>query len=613
MKKLVQILITSVFLLGMAFGQFNTGFAQDGSERTYNPDDIAAPDGVKVALLASGLNYPVDMTFGDNGEMYVAEAGDHTYGTVPEKSPPSRIVQVMPDGSKRVIYDHYVPWEDIRKYDSSADMPEGIIPPVTGVTYFKGKLYVTHRTRVSILDPKTGDFHTIVNGMPSWGFFQNNKVIIGPHQNKIYFFLSSQGNAGPIDEHWMKVINIFNKPNAHEVPCQDVTLTGKDYPVPVEDPSTPSVGDTKMTGVYVPLGERTHEGEVIPGELMCNTAFFSANLDGSDLKMISWGFRSNFGYRFSPDGVDFVTTENSGNPIPPRAIHNDYETVYEVHKDKWYGWPDYYSGIPITDPLFDFPNVDRSFVLTEDTHQKLLGGDEKPIQPLAYLQPHTAIEGMVYGNKAFGIPENQVLVAEFGTIVTHLRDESIGFRVQRVDLDTGEVFDFLTNKVKHPASVVNTGGMERPIQLEWGPDNALYVVDFGIIALTEQGMMAHANTGAIWKVTSNGNPMLEKHVQPEMPNVPDGANIVKVELQEYEIDMPNRMPTGTTVFEVKNIGRIDHNFEIMGQGIDQKFDTSLWPGETMWLQVDLSEGKYTVIDPLYDHVERDMRLTIRAQ
>lgn len=43
-------------------------------------------------------------------------------------------------------------------------------------------------------------------------------------------------------------------------------------------------------------------------------------------------------------------------------------------------------------------------------------------------------------------------------------------------------------------------GPERPIQVEWGPDGALYVVDFGVINVTSKGMNAQPNSGVVWWV-----------------------------------------------------------------------------------------------------------------
>lgn len=491
------------------------------SERPIDPADVVVPDGYHIEAVATGLTYPVDVTFDEEGNAYIAEAGGHTYGTKPPRAPEARILQLLPDGTTRVLYDRVVPMDEIKQAESSSDMEEGLIPPVTGVTYHDGNLYVSHRSRYSVYNLETGEFKTIVNGLPSWGEFLNAKPIF--KDDKMYFFLSTQGNSGVQEAHWVRVIDMFNKPNAREIPGEEVTLTGQNYWVPTQK-VTFTEEDSLKTGVYVPIGTVTEPGQVIEGQEICNGAFFRVNRDGSNLERIAWGLRSSFGYRFSPDGR-LITTMNSANPMPPRGVYYDYEPIYEVVEGEWYGWPDFYSGIPITDGRFEFKDKTREFVLTEETHRKLLKGKDRPVQPLAKLSPHSAIQGMVFGQGSMGVPENDILVAEFGTIVPFFKGEEYhphlpkpaveeenapegveynwpGFKVQRVNLQTGEATDFIYNESNIPASATEEGGgLERPIQLEWASDGSLYIVDFGVVEIDDTGMNAHPFTGVLWKVS----------------------------------------------------------------------------------------------------------------
>lgn len=523
-------------LLAASVGFPSTAPAQDKrpAMRDYDPDAIRLPAGYAIEPFATKLNYPVDVAFGEKGEVYIAEAGLHTYGVrKPAHASPAQIVQLLRDGTKKTVYDKTVPLAEVRKHASSKDMPEGLIPPLTGLTYHQGKLYVSHRSRVSVLDPKTGEFRTIVNGLPSWGEFQNNKPVFD-RDGKLVFFLSTQGNSGVIETHWMKVINLFHKKNAREVPGEDIRLAGVNFAVPVEDPDTPGVTDKKVTGAFLPVGVKSEPDQLVRGEKVCNGAFFRCDPDGSNLERIAWGFRSCFGYRFATDGR-LICTQNSANPMPPRGLWWDYEAVYEVVPGEWYGWPDFFSGIPITDPRFDVHKGKQQFVLTAETHRKLLKGKDRPRQPLARLTPHAAAQGMVFGRREFGLDPGRILVAEFGTVASAFKGKMLypdgvqppagkaddadpgekvpgdppvdadmnwpGFKVQLVDLTTGRAADFLANQYPGPATAGTGHGLERPIQLEWGPDGALYVVDFGVISLSKMGMMAHPWTGAVWRVS----------------------------------------------------------------------------------------------------------------
>jgi glucose/arabinose dehydrogenase len=474
-------------------------------KRPVNADDIDVPEGYSIEPFVTGLSYLTDITFGDNGEVYVSECGPHSYGKEPDKAPPARILQVMPDKSIKVVYDKNVPIATIRNTKSGEKLPEGLIGPIEGITWHNGLIYVAHRTRVSTLNPKTGEFKTIIDDLPAWGYFHNGKVIFD-RQGKMVFSVSTQGNSGPIDTELMKVLIPYNKLDKHEIPGEDVTLTGINFPVPVPE-KWEKKDEKALTGVFVPFGTTTKAGQVIEGQLICNGGMFRANADGSNIERIAWGFRNTFGYKFSPDGR-LYTTNNSGNPISPRQIFNDYETIYEVIEGEWYGWPDFYSGIPVTDPRFSevHPNYPKAagrlnFVLTEETHKRLLKGRDRPIQPIVKMDPHTAGQGFVFGREEFGIPENEILLAEFGTVVKYQHNKLPGFRVSRVNLETGEVRDFISNKVGLPASAADgTGGLERPLRLAYGPDGALYIVDWGVLEIEPPHATAFPKTAVIWKV-----------------------------------------------------------------------------------------------------------------
>jgi DNA-binding beta-propeller fold protein YncE len=80
----------------------------------------------------------------------------------------------------------------------------------------------------------------------------------------------------------------------------------------------------------------------------------------------------------------------------------------------------------------------------------------------------------------------------------------VGFKIVRVNVETGIIRDFATNKGKKngPASRLGTGGLERPVSVVFSPDGAaLYVVDFGVMKMTEMGPQPQTRTGSIWRIT----------------------------------------------------------------------------------------------------------------
>jgi uncharacterized cupredoxin-like copper-binding protein len=88
------------------------------------------------------------------------------------------------------------------------------------------------------------------------------------------------------------------------------------------------------------------------------------------------------------------------------------------------------------------------------------------------------------------------------------------------------------------------------------------------------------------------------------------ARRAKVQLTDYAIDMPTRLPAGKTAFVVHNAGSKPHNFEVRGEGIDKKFLTSVEPGKVKVLHVDLESGAYKVFCPIDGHAKKGMTHTL---
>jgi len=79
----------------------------------------------------------------------------------------------------------------------------------------------------------------------------------------------------------------------------------------------------------------------------------------------------------------------------------------------------------------------------------------------------------------------------------------VGFKVVRVNVQTGVIEDFAENrgKTNGPASRLGTGGLERPVAARFDPaGTALYVVDFGVLTMG-RNPQPRTGTGVLWRIT----------------------------------------------------------------------------------------------------------------
>jgi uncharacterized cupredoxin-like copper-binding protein len=74
--------------------------------------------------------------------------------------------------------------------------------------------------------------------------------------------------------------------------------------------------------------------------------------------------------------------------------------------------------------------------------------------------------------------------------------------------------------------------------------------------------------------------------------------------------MPTSLSAGSQTFRVTNNGTMGHNFEVEGQGIEEKFETDLSAGETQTMQLDLEPGTYEVYCPVGNHREQGMEISL---
>ena len=240
-------------------------------------DNFNLTSGYTIEPVVWNLNAPDSLTFDENGNMYIGEAG-YPLTRLPEVP---KILKVTPNGNISVFVD------------------KGLNSPIVDVVYYnETTLYVSHNHKVSIVNLTNGAVKDIIAGLPTNVNHQNNQIAFSPDGKRFYVGIGSATNSGVVGEDDAIMGLLPNEPNVHDVPAKNITLTGQNFVT--NNTLTAEPNDTATTGAFVPFGTPTYPGQVIQGNIKCNGCILSANLDGTDLKLVGWGFRSAYGMGLFP-------------------------------------------------------------------------------------------------------------------------------------------------------------------------------------------------------------------------------------------------------------------------------------------------------------------------
>jgi glucose/arabinose dehydrogenase len=452
------------------------GGQRAGDERMVNAADVAVPAGYRVESVATGLTFPTGVTFDNDGRVYVVESG-YCYGEV-WTTP--RLVRVEPNGRAAEVArgGKNGPWTGVAFHDGSFFVAEG---------------GVLEGGRILKID-KDGKSSVLVDGLPSFGDHHTDGPVMGP-DGWLYFGQGTASNSGVVGEDNAKFGWLKRKPQFHDIPGADIVLTGENFTT--KDVLNPGAKKKVVTGAFLPFGTPSRAGQVIKGQVKCSGGILRVRPSGSEPELVAWGFRNPFGLAFSPDGKLFVT-DNGYDERGSRPLWGTADLLWRVERGKWYGWPDFSAGLPVTDKQFKPPlKKGPKFVLAKHPNQ--------PPKPAAIFGVHSSADGFDFSRNASFGHVGEAFVAVLGDEAPAVGKllHPVGYKVVRVNVDTGVIEPFAVNKGRKdgPASKIGTGGLERPVAARFDPSGkALYVVDFGIIQHDTKGAKPKAGTGVLWKI-----------------------------------------------------------------------------------------------------------------
>ncbi|MDF2537279.1 MAG: repeat containing protein [Herbinix sp.] len=429
--------------------------------RILNPDNIILQAGYTIEVFLEGLNAPSRLTFTDNGDILIALSGYV-----------SREAAILRYSNGQI--------------DTIAD---GFLPPITGLTYHEGNIYVTHANKVTIIY-QDGRRQVLIDGLPILGDYWGSNVAFGP-DGKMYLGIGSATNSGVVgtDNVW-----IFNYPFFCDQIGHYAILVGDNF----ETANVFTITDENAyTGAFSPFGIPNRPFEIRKGIVKASGSIIKSNADGSQIEQFATGFRYPNCLKFDINGKLYVsqqTCEARGS----RPIANAPNDFCLVTAGTWYGWPDYVGNEPVTLEKYK-PEGGKQPEFLLHNHPMV------PPRPFVTFPPNSKLSGFAFNyNTQFG-PYGNAYIAEYGAggfIIpgTATPFTGDGYRVSEIDMNVGAVRTFAINRSGFPDSIVREGGFGRPADIAFGPDGAMYVLDIGISSPTDLSDY-YPNTGVIWRIT----------------------------------------------------------------------------------------------------------------
>jgi glucose/arabinose dehydrogenase len=442
-------------------GAISEPVAKQAQTAEPSPYDIVVPPGFRVELVADHLTYPTGIAFSEKGRIFVVESG-YSYG---EDFATARLLEIVDGQPRELASGDHAPW--------------------TGVAYKDGALYIAEGGeqeggRIVRFDLATGAQTVLVDNLPSLGDHHTNGPVVS-NDGWVYFGQGTATNSGIVGADNQQYGWLARHPELHDIPCRDVTLAGVNF---------------DGTGAYLPAGTPSESGQVIKGQVPCSGAIMRVKTTGGPVELVAWGFRNPFGLAL--DRGTLYATDNGYDMRGSRPVFGSADVLWKVEPSHWYGWPDYSEGRPLTASFYsEGDGKPRGFVLAAHP--------ETPPHPKAYLPVHSSADGLDFSHgETFGYP-GWAFIALFGDMAPTAGKvlAPVGFEIVRVDPRTGDIAEFARNRGDKPgpASLKHQRGLERPIAVRFDPSgSALYVVDFGVIRMTDAGPQPERESGRIWKI-----------------------------------------------------------------------------------------------------------------
>ncbi len=533
-----------------------------GEDVFFNPgngENIVVPPGFTVSVFKSNLNFPTAVAFRGNRdrfEVFVLESGHGLPSRCNDETSP--VV-----GGEFSAANPFTP--DILVFDQSGNRLRGPLakPTAPGVGlqahgpaidiafengFAGGRLFATdsnqairstptdpnaqnNSSRIVTVNPQTGQVTPFITGLPT-GDHPAEQITF--KDGWIYWSQGSTTNSSVVGR------DNGGGANQQDIPCQDITLSTNLF----------DSGGGVMTSGYSPFNTRrpgatvaAFESATGPG--ICDGSILRAKVNATDPKStiepVSWGYRNPYGIRFAPadhvlKGGLFVT-ENGEDERGARPTNNSPDRLHLAQQNPdgspdYHGWPDRFGFLDSTQAVFNpvgGPGDDNAAAVVGKPVQPVLAFPPQPITaPLALEPADVAIVGLDFVPNSFvhGPVKRGAALAgregDFGFSKANGTPEE-GHDVQLINFSApGEPLQlqlqrFAHNSTFEQAFVSRIRGINRPVDLKFGPDDCAYLVDYGAVRDFGQSdpdsrfrvdgdgpLLQIPGTGVVWKICRAG-------------------------------------------------------------------------------------------------------------
>jgi glucose/arabinose dehydrogenase len=405
--------------------------------------------------------------------------------------------------------------------------------PIGGMAVRDGVIYVSHRDKNDFGVISTvgydGKGKTVVAGLPAQGDYGVTDLAFS-RDGRLYFGVGSATNSGVVGlDNWDWVQEhpkVADEPFVPmSAPEQTIQLRGARFFT--IDPRAGLFANTEraVTAPFQYFGDYQRSRVDAAADGKPNSAILSINPSGGvaqDMRVEAYGIRLPSGIAFLPDlGVPYATNQGM-ETRGTRPVWDDPNVVLQIpFGPKNFGFPDYSADLfPVSSSRFQPPNpeVIRSTGYTDVT--PLVDQFRPPDASDQQSLVRAKFPSMSGASKMSFVPDDsplrefrrQLVVALSGARTPFATERSVhplksppGHKVVRFDAESDQkaVHDMIRNTAGVPRS--QTEGkrlelLERPIDVKFGPDGFMYVLDFGKADYRDGRPNVTARTGQIYRL-----------------------------------------------------------------------------------------------------------------